>query len=135
VSGVDLSHVDTWLFDLDDTLYPAESGLGIDISERITDYTQRLTGLPRDAARALQKRYLKDHGLTLRGLMLHHGVDPDVEVVPSPDDYAAGRDPQLETGVRIAIEALAARPAVTPPATSDRPSKRRPPLPPRPTDP
>jgi tricorn protease len=65
----------------------------------------------------------------------NHGVDPDVEVVPSPDDYAAGRDPQLETGVRIAIEALAARPAVTPPATSDRPSKRRPPLPPRPTDP
>lgn len=77
MSGADLSHVDTWLFDLDDTLYPAESGLGIDISERITDYTQRLTGLPRDAARALQKRYLKDHGLTLRGLMLHHGVDPD----------------------------------------------------------
>jgi len=62
----------------------------------------------------------------------NHGVDPDVEVVPSPDDQVAGRDPQLETGVRIAIEALAANPAVTPPATSDRPSKRRPPLPPRP---
>jgi tricorn protease len=65
----------------------------------------------------------------------NHGVDPDVEVVPSPDDHAAGRDPQLETGVRIAIEALAAKPAVTPPATSDRPSKRRPPLPPRPEQP
>jgi putative hydrolase of the HAD superfamily len=37
----------------------------------------RLTGLPRDDARALQKRYLAEHGLTLRGLMTHHGVDPD----------------------------------------------------------
>ena len=36
MSGADLSHVDTWLFDLDNTLYPLETGLGIDISERIT---------------------------------------------------------------------------------------------------
>jgi len=61
----------------------------------------------------------------------NHGVDPDTEVVVSPDDYAAGRDPQLETAVRIALETLATRPAVTVPATSDRPSRRRPPLPPR----
>ena len=77
VTGADLSHVDTWLFDLDNTLYPLETGLGIDIAERITDYMQRLTGLPRDEAHALQKRYLADHGLTLRGLILHHDVDPD----------------------------------------------------------
>ena len=64
--------------------------------------------------------------------MENHGVDPDVTVVVSPDDHAAGRDPQLETAIRIAVEALAARPAVTPPGISDRPSKRRPPLPPRP---
>jgi len=61
----------------------------------------------------------------------NHGVDPDTEVVVSPDDYAAGRDPQLETAVRMALETLATRPAVTAPATSDRPSRRRPPLPPR----
>ena len=61
----------------------------------------------------------------------NHGVDPDVEVIPSPEDYVAGRDPQLETGVRMALEALAAHPAVTAPATADRPSRRRPPLPPR----
>jgi putative hydrolase of the HAD superfamily len=73
----DLSHIDTWLFDLDNTLYPLETGLGVDISARITDYTQRLTGLPRAEAAALQKRYLDEHGLTLRGLMLQHDVDPD----------------------------------------------------------
>ena len=74
---IDLTHIDTWLFDLDNTLYPLETGLGAGISERITDYMERLTGLPREEARALQKRYLEEHGLTLRGLMLHHGVDPD----------------------------------------------------------
>jgi putative hydrolase of the HAD superfamily len=76
-SHPDLSHIDTWLFDLDNTLYPLESGLGADISSRITDYVERLTGLPRPEAAALQRRYLDEHGLTLRGLMLHHGVDPD----------------------------------------------------------
>ena len=62
----------------------------------------------------------------------NHGVDPDVEVIPAPDDHAAGIDRQLETAVRVALEALETRPAVTAPGTSDRPSKRRPALPPRP---
>jgi putative hydrolase of the HAD superfamily len=72
----DLRHIDTWLFDLDNTLYPFESGLAARMSPRITDFVERLTGLPRPEALALQKRYLADHGLTLRGLMDHHGVDP-----------------------------------------------------------
>jgi putative hydrolase of the HAD superfamily len=76
--AVDLRHVETWLFDLDNTLYPLESGLAARMSPRITDFVERLTGLPRDEALALQKRYLAEHGLTLRGLMTHHGVDPDV---------------------------------------------------------
>ncbi len=61
----------------------------------------------------------------------NHGVDPDVEVVISPGDWAAGRDPQLETAVRMAVEALRTRPAARPPDTSARPSRRPPPLPPR----
>ena len=72
----DLRHVATWLFDLDNTLYPLESGLASVVSDRITTYVERLTGLPRDEARALQKRYLAEHGLTLKGLMAHHAVDP-----------------------------------------------------------
>ena len=75
--GADLRHVDTWLFDLDNTLYPPDTGFRAAIEAKITDYTQRLTGLARPDAYALQKRYLADHGLTLRGLMIHHGVDPD----------------------------------------------------------
>jgi tricorn protease len=61
----------------------------------------------------------------------NRGVEPDVEVLNTPGDWAAGRDPQLETAVRVALDALAARPASTPPDTAARPVKRRPPLPPR----
>ena len=74
--SADLVHIDTWLFDLDNTLYPAESGFMSEIEARMTGFVMRVTGLPRDEAFALQKRYLAEHGLTLRGLMEHHGVDP-----------------------------------------------------------
>lgn len=74
----DLSHIDTWLFDLDNTLYPSECGFAPEVDARMTEYVAALTGLPRAAAQALQLRYLDEHGLTLRGLMLHHGVDPVV---------------------------------------------------------
>jgi putative hydrolase of the HAD superfamily len=73
---VDLRHIDTWLFDLDNTLYPAESGFMAAIVDRMTDFVERVTGLPRDEAFRLQKAYLAEHGLTLKGMMLHHGVDP-----------------------------------------------------------
>jgi len=72
----DLTHVDTWLFDLDNTLYPASSGFMGEIERRMTDYVERLTGLPRDEAYRLQKKYLAEYGLTLGGLIEHHGVDP-----------------------------------------------------------
>ena len=61
----------------------------------------------------------------------NHGVDPDVEVIPTPDDWAAGRDRQLETAVELALRALRDRPAVRPPDLASRPSRRRPSLPPR----
>jgi putative hydrolase of the HAD superfamily len=75
--SADLSHVNTWLFDLDNTLYPVESGFMAEIETRMTAFVMRVTGLPRDEAFRLQKSYLAEHGLTLRGLMLNHGVDPD----------------------------------------------------------
>ena len=67
----------------------------------------------------------------------NYGVEPDLEVLISPDDWAAGRDPQLETAVRLALEALEKQPPATPPGPSTSyPYKARPPLPPRrPADP
>jgi len=75
--SADLTHIDTWLFDLDGTLYPAESGFLDAVVDRMTDFVEKVTGLPREAAFKLQKAYLAEHGLTLKGLMLHHGVDPN----------------------------------------------------------
>ncbi len=63
----------------------------------------------------------------------NYGVDPDVEVLISPDDWAAGRDPQLETAVHFALEALEKQPPAVPPDPSTGPVKARPPLPPRPS--
>ncbi|MGH6909226.1 MAG: pyrimidine 5'-nucleotidase [Phenylobacterium sp.] len=76
MTGPDLRHVDTWLFDLDNTLYPASSGFMGEIEKRMTTYVERVTGLPHDEAYKLQKKYLADYGLTLGGLVAHHGVDP-----------------------------------------------------------
>ena len=61
----------------------------------------------------------------------NYGVDPDVEVLITPDDWAAGRDPQLETAVRLALEALDKQGPATPPDPETGPRKSRPPLPPR----
>jgi tricorn protease len=62
----------------------------------------------------------------------NHGVDPDVEVLIRPDDWAAGRDPQLEVAVRLALEALEKQPPPVPPHPSTGPVKARQLLPPRP---
>ncbi len=72
--------------------------------------------------------WFADHGWDVE----NYGIDPDVEVLITPDDWAAGRDTQLEAAVTMALEALETRPAAQPPTTTDRPSKRRPALPPRP---
>ena len=62
----------------------------------------------------------------------NYGVDPDVELLMTPDDWASGHDVQLERAVSLAMEALAEHPAAAPPTTEERPSRRRPSLPPRP---
>jgi tricorn protease len=84
-----------------------------------------------DGTRVTQPRYASwfdDTGWDVE----NRGVDPDVEVVATPMDRAAGRDPQLERAVDLALEALAERPAARPPDPATRPSRRRPDLPPRP---
>jgi putative hydrolase of the HAD superfamily len=71
-----LAHVDTWIFDLDNSLYPASCDLFALIDQRMTDYIARLAGCDRVEARRIQKGYFRDHGTTLAGLMSEHGVDP-----------------------------------------------------------
>ena len=71
-----LLHIDAWIFDLDNTLYPAGCNLFAQMDRRMTDYVARLLDLPPAEARVLQKGYFHAHGTTLAGLMAEHGVDP-----------------------------------------------------------
>ncbi|MDP6953352.1 MAG: pyrimidine 5'-nucleotidase [Alphaproteobacteria bacterium] len=68
---------DTWIFDLDNTLYPAECELFAQVDSRMGAYISALLALDATAARALQKTYYRQHGTTLRGLMDNHGVEPE----------------------------------------------------------
>lgn len=70
-------HVETWIFDLDNTLYPHHLNLWQQVDERIRDYIARLLNLSQQEAFRLQKDYYKRYGTTLRGLMTEHGLHPD----------------------------------------------------------
>ena len=65
-----------WIFDLDNTIYPAASGLFNQVSDRMTLFIQNLFDLDRDAARARQKDLFHRYGTTASGLMKEYGMDP-----------------------------------------------------------
>ena len=71
-----LDHVDTWIFDLDNTLYPARANLFAAIDAKMTAYVARTLSIDTEAAFRVQKDYFHRHGTTLAGLMADHGVDP-----------------------------------------------------------
>ena len=71
-----LKDVETWVFDLDNTLYPPSSNLFEQIDVRIGAFLQEFLDLGATDARALQKQYFRDYGTTLHGLIQNHGTDP-----------------------------------------------------------
>ncbi|HVO03735.1 MAG TPA: pyrimidine 5'-nucleotidase [Candidatus Cybelea sp.] len=95
---VDLSHVEFWIFDLDNTLYPARIRLFDQVDRRIGLYIEQLLNLDPEAARALQKQYFREHTTTLKGLMVNHGVDPEhfLDFVHRIDVSAVDPDPDLD---------------------------------------
>lgn len=72
----DLAHVRNWVFDLDNTLYPASCDLFAEIDSRMTDFVARFLRVEPGEARTLQKQYYAEHGTTLKGLMSLHGMAP-----------------------------------------------------------
>jgi putative hydrolase of the HAD superfamily len=70
-------HTRLWIFDLDNTLYPAGCNLFAEIDRRMSAFIEELLGLDPAAARKLQKDLYYEHGTTLSGLMAEHGVAPD----------------------------------------------------------
>ncbi len=73
----DFLHVETWVFDLDNTLYSTEVRLFDQIERRMTDYVMRALGVAEAEANRLRRHYWETHGTTLAGLMREHGLDPD----------------------------------------------------------
>lgn len=72
----DFRHIDTWLFDLDNTLYDANSGVFPQIDRNMKRFLMAEFSLEEDAAHAYQKQLYHDYGTTLSGLMAQHGLDP-----------------------------------------------------------
>ncbi len=70
-------HVTTWIFDLDNTLYPHHLNLWQQVDGRIRDYIAQLLNITEDEALRLQKDYYKRYGTPMRGLMTEHGMRPD----------------------------------------------------------
>jgi len=69
--------VDTWVFDLDNTLYPHHLNLWQQVDERIRDYIANFLKVTREEAFRVQKDYYKRYGTSMRGLMTEHGMKPD----------------------------------------------------------
>lgn len=117
------SHVDTWIFDLDNTLYPASCNLFAQVDLRMSEFIAKTIGVPREHARHLQKAYYRQFGTTLAGLMKVHKLPPgpfleyvhdiDLSVVPALPDLAAaiaalpGRRLIFTNGSRVHAENVA----------------------------
>jgi putative hydrolase of the HAD superfamily len=69
--------VETWVFDLDNTLYPHHLNLWQQVDERIRDYIAKFLDITQEEAFRLQKDYYKRYGTSMRGLMSEHGMKPD----------------------------------------------------------
>lgn len=96
-----VARIDTWVFDLDNTLYPSDCDLWPKIDQRITLFLGLLFGLDGMSARALQKYYYQRYGTTLRGLMEEYGIGPDdfLEFTHDIDRSSLLPDPALARAI------------------------------------
>jgi putative hydrolase of the HAD superfamily len=97
-----LAAIETWVFDLDNTLYSPASRLFDQIHRRMTEWVAELLKVSLDEARALQRQYFLEHGTTLRGLMNVHGIDPAPFLNYVHDIDLSGVPPNLALGAALA---------------------------------
>lgn len=96
-----LAQADAWLFDLDNTLYPAHTDLFAQIDQRMTTFIARYLGVNHIEARTLQKGYWDSHGTTLNGLMSEHSMTPEpfLEFVHDIDVSGLAYDRRLDAAL------------------------------------
>jgi putative hydrolase of the HAD superfamily len=101
--GRPLHEIETWIFDLDNTLYPASCNLFAEAEARMAAFIVEELKIELDiaAAHALRRRFFLDHGTTLRGLMLEHGIEPRrfLDYVHDIDLSPVGPDPALAAAI------------------------------------
>ncbi len=95
------NHVDTWVFDLDNTLYPASCRLFDQIDVKMGEFVSTLLNVPYAEAKSLQKQLYYKHGTTLRGLMQEHGLKPEgfLDYVHNIDYSPIAADAALATEI------------------------------------
>jgi len=94
-----LGAVETWIFDLDNTLYPASCRLFDQVHRRMTEFICDRLSVSPEAAAELRRTYFLEHGTTLRGLMTVNNIDPhdflayvhDIDLAGVPPDPALVR--------------------------------------------
>ena len=98
----ELKETESWIFDLDNTLYPASTGLMAEVSSRMTMFVADLLDVEAELALVEQKRMFREHGTTLRGLMNDHAVDPTafMAYVHAVDYDLVGKNPRLSSVLR-----------------------------------
>lgn len=93
--------VDTWVFDLDNTLYPARDSVFSQVGRRIHEFVARFLELDSESAFTVQRAYFREYGTTLRGLMIRHDLDPVpyLEYVHDVDLSGVVADPALDAAL------------------------------------
>lgn len=96
-----LRRAHTWIFDLDNTLYPRSSNLFAQIDVKMGAFVSDFLNVPQARAREIQKQYFYDHGTTLNGLMIHHNIQPAdfLDFVHDIDYTTILYDQRLETAI------------------------------------
>lgn len=96
-SARSFAHVESWVFDLDNTLYPHHANLWQQVDVRIRDYIARFLDVAPDEAHRLQKDYYKRYGTSMRGMMTEHNMNPDdyLEFVHAIDHSPLDPNPAL----------------------------------------
>jgi putative hydrolase of the HAD superfamily len=94
-------HVDTWVFDLDHTLYPPSARLFDLIEVRMTAWVMKTLGVAQQEADRMRLHYWETHGTTLAGLMREHDVDPEPYLEDVHDISMASLTPDPVLAARI----------------------------------
>ncbi len=95
------THVETWVFDLDNTLYPPSARLFDQIEVRMTAFVQESLGVDAAEADRLRGHYWREYGTTLAGLMREHGVDPGPYLTEVHDISFDALEPDPELAAHI----------------------------------